>query len=70
MKSSALNMLRELATTAPSISPAPTVELIEDAEEVHEGDAYAAVFLNFTLIVCVLLAYYVKKNRIYYLPER
>lgn len=43
---------------------------IEDAEEVHEEDAFAAVFLNVTLICCILLAYYIKKNRIYYLPER
>ena len=43
---------------------------IEDAEGVHEEDAFAAVFLNVTLICCVLLAYYIKKNRIYYLPER
>lgn len=41
-----------------------------NAEEVHNEDAYAAVFLNVTLIGCVLLAYYIKKNRIYYLPER
>mmetsp|Transcript_15848 Transcript_15848/g.23841 ORF Transcript_15848/g.23841 Transcript_15848/m.23841 type:complete len:567 (+) Transcript_15848:84-1784(+) len=42
---------------------------VETAEEVHEEDAYAAVFLNFTLIVCVLLAYVIKKYRIYFLPE-
>lgn len=38
-------------------------------EELHSSDAYAAVFLNVTLICCVLLAYYIKKNRIYYLTE-
>ena len=48
---------------------APTPTLI-DAEELHEEDAYAAVFLNVVLIVCVLLAYYIKQHRIYYLPER
>lgn len=42
---------------------------VYDAEEVHELDAYASVFLNVTLISCVMLAYYIKKNRIYYLPE-
>lgn len=46
---------------------APT---LVDAEELHEEDAYAAVFLNVVLIVCVLLAYYIKQHRIYYLPER
>ena len=45
-------------------------ESVETAEEVHEEDAYAAVFLNVTLIVCILLAYYIKMNRIYFLPER
>jgi len=44
-------------------------DMKEDAETTHEEDAYAAFFLNITLIVCVLLAYYVKANRIYYLPE-
>jgi len=51
----------------PSI--APTVALIDDAEEIHEFDAYTALLLNVTLIGCVLLAYYIKINRIYYIPE-
>ena len=45
-------------------------EGVINAEEVHEEDAYAAVFLNVTLISCVLLAYFLKKYRIYYIPER
>jgi len=45
------------------------VVLIENAEELHAEDAHAAVFLNMTLIICILLAYHVKINRIYYLPE-
>ena len=55
-----------------SMSPMNTTCYYEesDAEEVHEEDAYAAVFLNVTLISCILLAYYIKKNRVYYLPER
>jgi sodium/hydrogen exchanger 8 len=48
---------------------ASTSTSVIDAEEVHNEDAYAAVFLNVTLIGCVLLAYFIKKNRIYYLPE-
>ena len=40
-----------------------------DAEEIHEQDAYAAVFLNLILIVCILLTYYIKKNRVYFIPE-
>mmetsp|Transcript_30409 Transcript_30409/g.35414 ORF Transcript_30409/g.35414 Transcript_30409/m.35414 type:complete len:563 (-) Transcript_30409:148-1836(-) len=53
-------------TVTPTMSP--TAELI-DSEEVHEEDAYAAVFMNVALIGCVLLAYVIKKYRIYYVPE-
>jgi len=66
-----------MSTGSPTGSPAPSlalltneeIEPIINAEEVHSYDAYAAVFLNMTLIICVLLAYYVKNNRMYYLPE-
>lgn len=64
-----LELFKQDDDISPTVSPAPTIQLIEDAEEVHEDDAYAAVFINFILIVCVLGAYYVKVNRIYYLPE-
>ena len=50
-------------------SMAPTMALVDDAEEIHEFDAYTALLLNVTLIGCVLLAYYIKINRIYYIPE-
>lgn len=40
------------------------------AEEEHNSDAYTSLLLNVTLIGCLLLAYYVKANRIYALPER
>jgi hypothetical protein len=39
-------------------------------EEEHNSDAYTSLLLNVTLIGCLLLAYYVKANRIYALPER
>jgi hypothetical protein len=41
-----------------------------DAEDLHEEDAYAAVFLNVILIICVLLAYFIKEYKVYCLPER
>ena len=41
----------------------------ELAEEEHVFDANASLALNATLIVCLLLAYYVKKFKIYYLTE-
>lgn len=41
----------------------------EKAEEEHEYDAVTALLLNVTIIGCLLLAYYVKKFRIYTLPE-
>ncbi len=54
----------------PSNSSSNFVDYYYDDELIHESDAYAAVFLNITLIGCVMLAYYIKKNRIYYVPER
>lgn len=44
-------------------------EAYEKAEEEHTFDAVTSLLLNLTIIVCLLLAYYVKKYRIYYLPE-
>jgi len=41
----------------------------EMAEEEHEFDAEAAFTLNLTIIVCLLLAYVVKRFQIYSLPE-
>jgi Na+/glutamate symporter len=38
-------------------------------EEMHDTDAYSTTILNITLIACLLLAYYVKQYRLYYLPE-
>ena len=40
------------------------------AEETHEFDAISALALNVTIIGCLLLAYFVKRFRIYFLPER
>ena len=51
----------------PTLSP--TVENIDAAEEAHQFDADAALLLNITLICCTMLAYYVKKNKFYFLPE-
>jgi len=50
-------------------SSAPTDINISDSVEIHSNDAYTALLLNVTLIVCILLGYYIKVNRIYYLPE-
>ena len=41
----------------------------EKAEKEHEFDAEAAFTLNLTIIACLLLAYAIKKFRIYSLPE-
>ena len=51
----------------PTLSP--TVENIDAAEEAHQFDADAALLLNITLICVTMLAYYVKKNKFYFLPE-
>jgi hypothetical protein len=39
-------------------------------EDEHSFDAYTALLLNVVIIGCLLLAYYVKAYRVYYLPER
>lgn len=41
----------------------------EKAEQDHEFDAHAAFLLNLAIIACIMLAYAVKKFRIYSLPE-
>jgi len=45
------------------------MEDFDAPEETHDTDAYSTMILNITLIVCLLLAYYVKQHRLYYLPE-
>ena len=40
-----------------------------DAKEMHTFDAYTTFYVCLTLIVCVLVSYYIKHNRIYFLPE-
>mmetsp|Transcript_58111 Transcript_58111/g.123246 ORF Transcript_58111/g.123246 Transcript_58111/m.123246 type:complete len:566 (-) Transcript_58111:5-1702(-) len=61
------NTVKETMTGFPSASP--TIEDIDAAEETHQFDADAALLLNITLICCTLLAYYVKRHKIYFLPE-
>ena len=60
-----------LETTGMEPSMQPTMQpTIIGAEELHEEDANAAVFLNIVLIICVLVSYLIKEYKIYYLPER
>ena len=56
-------------TPAPTATPETAAPTILTAEETHDQDAYAALALNVTLIVCVMMAYYVRKHKMYYLPE-
>jgi sodium/hydrogen exchanger 8 len=51
---------------APTMAPTP---LIGDEVEVHERDAHVALLLNVTLIGCVMMAYFIKVHKLYYLPE-
>ena len=46
-----------------------STDVIAKAEEEHEYDALTTLFLNLCLICCLMLAYYVKKFRIYSFPE-
>ena len=59
-------------TPYPSIAPTAnaTEAVFDQAEVEHESDAITVLLMNVTLILCLLLAYYVKRNRIYRLPER
>ena len=71
-----------IASLSPSFSPTTTVikllsEIKEDnnndndiAEETHDEDAYTALVLIISLIVCVMFSYWIKVNNIYYLSER
>jgi Na+/glutamate symporter len=64
-----------MATEAPSLPPTAYVNVTDGfieaelAEEEHEFDAISSLVLNVTIIFCLLLAYFVKKYRFYYLPE-
>lgn len=58
--------LEQLQTNAPAATNETAFDI---AEEEHENDAMTALLINVTLIVCLLLAYYVKRFRIYSLPE-
>lgn len=62
------------ATPNPSAAPTKlniteSIKEAELAEEEHEFDAISALALNLVIIGCLLLAYFVKKFRIYSLPE-
>lgn len=49
--------------------PLDDLSVLEQAEEEHTDDAYTVLLMNVTLIACLLAAYYVRRFRIYYLPE-
>lgn len=52
------------------VDPNVTLVDIAEVEEIHETDAITVLLMNVTIIGCLLLAYYVKRYKIYYLPER
>ena len=58
-------------TDAPStLSNATEVpDALEIAEEEHNYDAVTTLFLNVTIIGCLMVSYAVKKLKLYYLPE-
>lgn len=63
-----LEYIRLLEDTGELPADNATAALVE-AEEEHHYDAFSTLLLNITLIGCLLLAYYVKKFKIYHLPE-
>lgn len=60
----------EISTPAPSLNLTESFIEAEQKEEEHEFDAISALLLNLVIIGCLLMAYFVKKFRMYYLPER
>lgn len=58
-------------TVSPTVYVDPNATIVDFAEvEVeHETDAVTLLLMNMTIIGCLLLAYYVRQHKIYYLPE-
>lgn len=58
-------------TVAPTIylDPNATVVDFAEVESEHETDAITVLLMNVTIIGSLLLGYYVKQHRIYFLPE-
>jgi len=63
------NGLGENNDNSSLIDPEANSTVLEQAEEQHFSNAITTLLLNITLIGCLLLAYFVKKFKIYYLPE-
>jgi sodium/hydrogen exchanger 8 len=69
---SSITIIEDTTTNETIFFAPPTLSPTVDndaAEETHQFDADAALLLNITLICCTMLAYYVKKNKCYFLPE-
>ena len=52
-----------------TVNVTASLENYDEPEAEHNEDAYTSLSLILTVIACILLAYYVKNNQIYYLPE-
>jgi hypothetical protein len=57
-------------TDADYMNLTETYHIAELVEEEHVFDALSALALNVTMVGCLLLAYFVKKYKIYCLTER
>ena len=69
---SGLRLVAESVVTHDGVNSTVNATIFENfdaPEETHDFDAYSSTILNVTLIACLLLAYYVKQYRLYYLPE-
>ena len=62
-------MMTESSLVVNSTDNTTALENFDAPEETHDFDAYSSTILMVTLIACLLLAYYVKQYRLYYLPE-
>lgn len=66
---STISPLFESSNTSIIINITESFIEAEKVEEEHEFDAEAAFILNLTIIACLLLAYAIRRFRIYSLPE-
>ena len=57
------------ASTAAADLDTHDTTVLAQADKEHAYDAVTTLLLNVTLIICLLAAYYVKRFRLYHLPE-
>ena len=70
LNSSTTNFTTSYPSQSPTQSPTLIYISIDEAEEIHGADAYTALVLQISLIICIMFAYCIKIHNFYYLSER